>query len=68
MANALKLSLYIKVGPFCGNPILAYKLCNHVASHAVSERHTYSAAVVDREIIFCFLDPQVIAPLAEINP
>ena len=44
-----------------------YKLCSHVASHAASDGHIYSASVVDRDTTFCFLDPHVITPLAEVN-
>ena len=60
----LKLLPRIKVGSGWVQPNSEYRLHNHRVSHTTSDIEIYSASVDDRDTIFCFLDPQVIAPPA----
>ena len=67
IAKALKLSPKIKGGSSSGYPSSEYKLRSHIALGATSKRQTYSASVDDKDTIFCYFDPHVIAPPAKIN-
>src|SRR5229473_2033261 len=58
------LSPRIMVGKVCLNPSSLNRFLSHQASCAASDKAIYSASVDDSAVIDCFLECQVIAPLA----
>src|SRR6267142_1656719 len=64
IAIDLSLSPMITVGVLSGKPNSLCRFLNQQASHASSDKATYSASVDNSAIISCFLDHHVIAPPA----
>ena len=64
IAMELLLSPLITVGLCWGYPSSSNKFCNEHTSCPASDRAMYSACIVERAILDCFLDFQVIAPPA----
>jgi len=58
------LSPLMSIGYSWGYPSSSNKFQSQQASRPASDRATYSACVVERAIVVCFLDFQVIAPPA----
>ena len=62
MAMEPSLSPFMVIGNCCGNPSSSYRFLSQHASHAASDKATYSASVDESAMVVCFLDFQVIAP------
>ncbi len=61
----LSLSSSRRTGSFWINPSSPYRWWSYIASCTASKIATYSASVVDKAIVVCFFDIQVIAPILD---
>ena len=64
MAIEPSLSPRIVIGSTCINPSSKNKLLNQQPSRTALDKAIYLASMDDKAVIVCFLENQVIAPLA----